>query len=124
MRFVPSFTDVLVLAREGAKKFANGDDISQAIGEFLAEPSMLNIELIPGEVVYEVFFDRDDPEASCIEESRVTGVGFAGFTLASDLDDDPDNMGDLCPWGELGIDVFTTIEEATAALEALLEAAP
>ena len=124
MRFTPSFTDVLVLAHEGAKTFANADAVSQAIAEFLSEPSMSNIELLPGETVYEVFFDRDDPEASCIKESRVTGVGFAGFTLASDLDDHPDNMGDLCPWAELGCDVFTTIEEAEAALRALMEAAP
>ena len=73
---------------------------------------------IPGDTVYNVLEDLEKIGEPGIEPVRVTGVGFKGFTIPA-VADDPDDMGELIQWDEIGEWCFLTREEAEAALARL-----
>lgn len=73
---------------------------------------------IPGDTVFGVIEDLEKVGEAGIESLRVTGVGFKGFTIPAVVDD-PDDMGELILWEEIGEWVFLTREEAEAALARL-----
>ncbi len=74
-----------------------------------------------GDTVYMVFEDLDKVGEAGIDSARVTGVGFEGFTIPADADN-PDDMGDLIPWEELGKNMFCSRAEAELALAPLVPA--
>lgn len=77
------------------------------------EKSGRDIKLLPGDTVYMVFEDLEKVGEVGIDTARVTGVGFEGFTIPAELDN-PDDMGELIRWSELGDSYFLTPEEAEA----------
>lgn len=72
-----------------------------------------DFKLLPGDTVYMVFEDLEQVGVVGVDTARVTGVGFEGFTIPAELDN-PDDMGDLIRWSELGDSYFLTPEEAEA----------
>lgn len=92
-----------------------GANTPEEIAERLIDEGVIVPPCKVGIAVWLVLEDKSAEGGWFISEEHVTDVGTRGIWLSA-FDPPKDDHGNFIPWEQIGVDTFTTREEAEAAL--------